>query len=100
MKTIVSAIFATMFAGTSYATDLPRRTAPLAPIAPVALSQPFFVAEQFTGNPGKFVKIEETIAGFKAILAGEVDHLPEQAFYLVGNLDMVFEKAKKLSEGK
>ena len=64
------------------------------------LSQPFFVAEQFTGNPGKFVKIEETIAGFKAILAGEVDHLPEQAFYLVGNLDMVFEKAKKLSEGK
>lgn len=64
------------------------------------LSQPFFVAEQFTGNPGKFVKIEETIAGFKSILAGEVDHLPEQAFYLVGNLEMVFEKAKKLSEGK
>jgi F-type H+-transporting ATPase subunit beta len=64
------------------------------------LSQPFFVAEQFTGNPGKFVKIEDTIAGFKAILAGEVDHLPEQAFYLVGNLEMVFDKAKKLSEGK
>ena len=45
-------------------------------------------------------KIEDTIKGFKAILAGEVDHLPEQAFYLVGGLDMVYEKAKKLSEGK
>ncbi len=64
------------------------------------LSQPFFVAEQFTGIPGQFVKIEDTIKAFKAILAGEVDHLPEQAFYLVGGLDMVFEKAKKLSEGK
>jgi len=64
------------------------------------LSQPFFVAEQFTGIPGQFVKIEDTIKGFKAVLAGEVDHLPEQAFYLVGGLDMVFEKAKKLSEGK
>jgi F-type H+/Na+-transporting ATPase subunit beta len=64
------------------------------------LSQPFFVAEQFTGIPGQFVKIEDTIKGFKAILAGEVDHLPEQAFYLVGGLEMVYEKAKKLSEGK
>jgi F-type H+-transporting ATPase subunit beta len=64
------------------------------------LSQPFFVAEQFTGIPGQFVKIEDTIKGFKAILAGEVDHLPEQAFYLVGGIDMVLEKAKKLSEGK
>ncbi|MCM2350261.1 MAG: F0F1 ATP synthase subunit beta [Bacteriovoracaceae bacterium] len=64
------------------------------------LSQPFFVAEQFTGIPGQFVKIEDTIKGFKAILAGEVDHLPEQAFYLVGGIDMVHEKAKKLSEGK
>jgi F-type H+-transporting ATPase subunit beta len=64
------------------------------------LSQPFFVAEQFTGIPGQFVKIEDTIKGFKAVLAGEVDHLPEQAFYLVGGLDMVFEKAKKLTEGK
>ncbi|MBI2521412.1 MAG: F0F1 ATP synthase subunit beta [Bdellovibrio sp.] len=60
------------------------------------LSQPFFVAEQFTGIKGQFVKIEDTIKAFKAILAGEVDHLPEQAFYLVGNLDMVFEKAKTL----
>ena len=64
------------------------------------LSQPFFVAEQFTGIPGQFVKIEDTIKGFKAILAGEVDHLPEQAFYLVGGIEMVHEKAKKLSEGK
>ena len=64
------------------------------------LSQPFFVAEQFTGTKGQFVKIEDTIKGFKAILSGEVDHLPEQAFYLVGGLDMVHEKAKKLSEGK
>ncbi len=64
------------------------------------LSQPFFVAEQFTGIPGQFVKIEDTIKAFKAILAGEVDHLPEQAFYLVGGLEMVHEKAKKLSEGK
>ena len=64
------------------------------------LSQPFFVAEQFTGIPGQFVKIEDTIKGFKAILAGEVDSLPEQAFYLVGSLEMVHEKAKKLTEGK
>jgi F-type H+-transporting ATPase subunit beta len=60
------------------------------------LSQPFFVAEQFTGIPGQAVKIEDTISSFKAILDGEVDDLPEQAFYLVGNLDMVKEKAKKL----
>ncbi|MFZ4712893.1 MAG: F0F1 ATP synthase subunit beta [Bacteriovoracaceae bacterium] len=64
------------------------------------LSQPFFVAEQFTGIPGQFVKIEDTIAAFKSILAGEVDDLPEQAFYLVGGLDMVREKALKLKEGK
>ncbi len=63
------------------------------------LSQPFFVAEQFTGLKGQFVKIEDTIAGFKAILNGEVDELPEQAFYLVGNLEMVHEKAKKIREG-
>ncbi|WP_372653548.1 F0F1 ATP synthase subunit beta [Halobacteriovorax sp.] len=60
------------------------------------LSQPFFVAEQFTGNPGKFVSIEDTISGFKSILAGECDDLPEQAFYLMGNLDMVKEEAKKI----
>ena len=60
------------------------------------LSQPFFVAEQFTGIPGQFVKIEDTIDGFKAILEGKCDDLPEQAFYLVGDLNMVMEKAKKL----
>ncbi|MCP4913748.1 MAG: F0F1 ATP synthase subunit beta [Oligoflexia bacterium] len=63
------------------------------------LSQPFFVAEQFTGIPGQFVKIEDTIEAFKAILAGECDDIPEQAFYLVGGLDMVKEKAKQLQEG-
>lgn len=60
------------------------------------LSQPFFVAQQFTNIPGQFVKIEDTIEGFKAILDGKCDNIPEQAFYLVGNLDMVHEKAKKL----
>jgi len=60
------------------------------------LSQPFFVAEQFTGMKGQFVKIEDTIKAFKAILNGEVDNLPEQAFYMVGNLEMVLEKAKTL----
>ncbi|MCO4795085.1 MAG: F0F1 ATP synthase subunit beta [Bacteriovoracaceae bacterium] len=61
------------------------------------LSQPFFVAEQFTGTPGQFVPIEETITSFKAILNGEVDDLPEQAFYLVGNLEMVRERAKEIA---
>lgn len=60
------------------------------------LSQPFFVAEQFTGLKGKFVKIEDTISAFKAILDGKCDDLPEQAFYLVGNLDEVYEKAQEL----
>ncbi len=60
------------------------------------LSQPFFVAQQFTNIDGEFVEIEDTIAGFKAILDGEVDDLPEQAFYLVGNLDKVKAKAKDI----
>jgi F-type H+-transporting ATPase subunit beta len=64
------------------------------------LSQPFFVAEQFTGIPGQFVKIEDTIKAFRAILNGDCDDLPEQAFYLVGGIEMVHEKAKKLREGK
>jgi F-type H+-transporting ATPase subunit beta len=64
------------------------------------LSQPFFVAEQFTGLKGKFVKMEDTIKAFKAILSGECDELPEQAFYLVGGLDMVFEKAAQIKAGK
>ncbi|MEA9354807.1 F0F1 ATP synthase subunit beta [Bacteriovorax sp. PP10] len=64
------------------------------------LSQPFFVAEQFTGLKGKFVKMEDTIKAFKAILNGEVDELPEQAFYLVGGLEMVYEKAAQIKAGK
>jgi F-type H+-transporting ATPase subunit beta len=60
------------------------------------LSQPFFVAEVFTGSPGKYVPLKETIKGFKAIVDGEYDHLPEQAFYMVGTIEEAVEKAKKL----
>ena len=60
------------------------------------LSQPFHVAEVFTGSPGKYVTLAETIRGFKMIVAGECDHLPEQAFYMVGTIDEAFEKAKKI----
>ncbi len=60
------------------------------------LSQPFFVAEPFTGAPGKYVSLKDTIAGFKAIVAGEYDHLPEQAFYMVGDIAEAEEKAKAL----
>jgi F-type H+-transporting ATPase subunit beta len=59
------------------------------------LSQPFFVAEIFTGAPGKYVTLKETIANFKAILAGEYDHLPEQAFYMCGNVDEAVAKAER-----
>lgn len=59
------------------------------------LSQPFFVAETFTGRPGKFVRREETIKGFKMIVDGELDDIPERAFYMVGPIEDVFEKAKK-----
>ena len=58
------------------------------------LSQPFFVAEVFTGSPGKYVSLKDTISSFKGILAGEYDDLPEQAFYMVGGIDEVVEKAK------
>ncbi len=61
------------------------------------LSQPFHVAEIFTGSPGKLVALEDTIKGFKAIVAGEYDHLPESAFYMVGGIDEVIEKAKKMA---
>ena len=61
------------------------------------LSQPFHVAEVFTGAPGKYVPLSETIRGFKMIANGEADHLPEQAFYMVGTIDEAFEKAKKLA---
>ncbi|AKM30532.1 F0F1 ATP synthase subunit beta [Pandoraea faecigallinarum] len=60
------------------------------------LSQPFHVAEVFTGSPGKYVPLKETIRGFKMIVDGECDHLPEQAFYMVGTIDEAFEKAKKM----
>ena len=61
------------------------------------LSQPFHVAEVFTGSPGIYVSLKDTITGFKAILAGEYDHLPEQAFYMVGSIEQAVEKAEKLS---
>lgn len=60
------------------------------------LSQPFFVAEQFTGIPGKYVKLEDTIRGFKALVAGEYDHIPEQAFYMAGSIEDVIEAAEKM----
>ena len=61
------------------------------------LSQPFHAAEVFTGAPGKYVPLKETIKGFKAIVAGEYDHLPEQAFYMVGGIEEAVEKAKTLN---
>ena len=61
------------------------------------LSQPFFVAEVFTGSPGRFVSLEDTIAGFKGLCAGEYDHLPEAAFYMVGTMEEAIEKAQKMA---
>lgn len=61
------------------------------------LSQPFQVAEVFTGHEGKFVPLEETIRGFRSVLSGELDHLPEAAFYMTGNLDDVVKAAEKLA---
>ena len=63
------------------------------------LSQPFFVAEPFTGTPGRYVKLEETIRSFKEIVDGKCDHIPEQAFYMVGTIDEAFQKAEKLGVG-
>ena len=62
------------------------------------LSQPFAVAEVFTGSPGKYVPLKETIRGFKEILEGKYDDLPENAFYMVGNIDEVIEKADKIKK--
>jgi F-type H+-transporting ATPase subunit beta len=62
------------------------------------LSQPFHVAEVFTGSPGKLVSIEDTIKGFKGLVNGDYDHLPEQAFYMVGTIEEAMEKAEKLAE--
>jgi F-type H+-transporting ATPase subunit beta len=61
------------------------------------LSQPFFVAEVFTGSPGKYVKLSDTIRSFKEILEGKHDNLPEQAFYMVGSIEEAIEKAKALA---
>jgi F-type H+-transporting ATPase subunit beta len=63
------------------------------------LSQPFHVAEAFTGTPGRYVKLEDTIESFTRVVEGEFDHLPEQAFYMVGGIDEVLEKAKKMEAG-
>ena len=60
------------------------------------LSQPFFVAETFTGTPGKYVSLADTIRGFKAIVDGEMDQYPEQAFYMVGSIDEVAARAKEI----
>jgi F-type H+-transporting ATPase subunit beta len=60
------------------------------------LSQPFHVAEVFTGSPGKYVTLADTLSGFKGIIAGEYDHMPEQSFYMVGGIDEAIEKAAKL----
>ena len=73
-----------------------RRTVDRARKIEKFLSQPFFVAEIFTGMPGKYVKLEDTIKGFNMVLSGELYHLPEAAFYLVGNVDEVKAKAAKI----
>ena len=62
------------------------------------LSQPFNVAEAFTGQPGRYVKLQDTIRGFKELVEGKHDELPEQAFYMVGGIDEVQEKARKMRE--
>jgi F-type H+-transporting ATPase subunit beta len=61
------------------------------------MSQPFDVAEVFTGSPGVFVQLEDTIKGFKGLVAGEYDHLPEAAFYMVGTIEDAVKKAQKLA---
>jgi F-type H+-transporting ATPase subunit beta len=61
------------------------------------LTQPFFVAEPFTGQPGRYVPLEETLRGFSQILEGRHDHLPEQAFYMIGTIDEAIRKAEELS---
>lgn len=62
------------------------------------LSQPFQVAEVFTGTPGKFVSLKDTLKGFNMILNGELDHLPEVAFYMIGDINEVIQKAEKLAQ--
>jgi len=62
------------------------------------LSQPFFVAEVFTGSPGKYVSLSETIRGFRGIVDGDYDHLPEQAFYMVGTIDEAVKKGEDMGK--
>ncbi len=62
------------------------------------LSQPFFVAETFTGSPGKYVHLKDTIRGFKGIIDGEYDHLPEQAFYMVGGIEEAVAKGAEMAK--
>ncbi|MCK4656645.1 MAG: F0F1 ATP synthase subunit beta, partial [candidate division Zixibacteria bacterium] len=62
------------------------------------LSQPFFVAEQFTGREGRYVKVADTVAGFKELIEGNCDDIPEQAFYMAGALDEVYERAEKMKK--
>jgi F-type H+-transporting ATPase subunit beta len=64
------------------------------------LSQPFFVAEQFTGQPGRYVKLKDSIKGFKELIDGKADDLPEQAFYMVGSIEEAREKAERLTGRK
>ena len=61
------------------------------------MSQPFHVAETFTGTPGVYVKLEDTVRGFGELVAGNLDHLPEQAFYMVGSMEEAIAKAEKLA---
>ena len=61
------------------------------------ISQPMFVAEQFTGLAGKYIKVEDTVRGFKEIVSGKHDEVPEQAFYMVGTIEDVLEKAEKMT---
>jgi F0F1-type ATP synthase beta subunit len=61
-------------------------------------SQPFFVAEAFTGYPGKYVPIKETIRGFKEIIEGKMDHIPESCFFMKGTIDEVYEEAERMKE--
>lgn len=63
------------------------------------LSQPFFVAEQFVSIPGRYVKLEDTIKGFKEIIEGKYDDLPEQAFYMVGTIEDALKKAEEMKQG-
>jgi F-type H+-transporting ATPase subunit beta len=60
------------------------------------LSQPFFVAQEFTGTPGRYVSLSDTIRSFKGLVEGQYDSIPEQAFYMAGNIDEVLERAKKM----